>query len=140
MKREDMKAKFVWEDPLLLEQQLSEDERMVRDAARAYCQDKLMPRVIEANRHEKFDREIMNEMSAIGLFSSSPRVASMVTTRFGTPTWIAARPTPGASYIVSNMSATSFFTSPSIAATGSETSRRRLSGSWRIGRMDMGAR
>ena len=55
MKREDMKAKFVWEDPLLLEQQLSEDERMVRDAARDYCQKKLAPRVLEAFRHEKTD-------------------------------------------------------------------------------------
>ena len=45
---------FSWEDPLLLEEQLTEDERMVRDSARAYCQDKLMPRVLEANRHEKF--------------------------------------------------------------------------------------
>src|SRR5215210_6556235 len=50
------KPAFVWEDPLLLEELLSDDERMVRDSARAYCQEKLMPRVIEANRHEKFDR------------------------------------------------------------------------------------
>ncbi|NIA67030.1 acyl-CoA dehydrogenase [Pelagibius litoralis] len=60
------KARFVWEDPLLLEEQLSEDERMVRDAARAYCQEKLMPRILEANRNEVFDREIMTEMGALG--------------------------------------------------------------------------
>ena len=54
------KAEFNWEDPLLLEDQLTEEERMVRDTARDYAQDKLMPRVLEANRHEKFDREIMN--------------------------------------------------------------------------------
>ena len=47
------KAEFKWEDPLLLEQQLTEDERMVRDAAHAYCQDKLAPRVLEAFRCEK---------------------------------------------------------------------------------------
>ena len=52
------KASFKWDDPLLLEQQLTEDERMVRDAARAYAQDKLAPRVLEAFRHEKTDPSI----------------------------------------------------------------------------------
>jgi glutaryl-CoA dehydrogenase len=61
------KAKFSWDDPLLLDQQLTEDERMVRDAARAYCQDKLAPRVTEAFRHEKTDPEIFREMGALGL-------------------------------------------------------------------------
>ena len=46
------KASFHWDDPLLLDQQLTDDERMVRDAARAYCQDQLAPRVLEAFRHE----------------------------------------------------------------------------------------
>jgi glutaryl-CoA dehydrogenase len=67
VKRENPKAKFSWEDPLLLDQQLTEDERMVRDAARAYCQDKLLPRVTEAFRHEKTDPEIFREMGALGL-------------------------------------------------------------------------
>jgi len=61
------KAKFVWEDPLLLDQQLTEDERMVRDAARAYCRDKLATRVLEAFRHEKTDPAIFPEMGALGL-------------------------------------------------------------------------
>ncbi len=61
------KAVFQWEDPLLLDQQLSEDERMVRDAAHAYCQEKLLPRVTEAFRHEKTDVEIFREMGALGL-------------------------------------------------------------------------
>jgi glutaryl-CoA dehydrogenase len=61
------KARFVWEDPLLLNDQLTEDERMVRDAARAYCQDKLAPRVLEAFRHEKTDPEIFREMGQLGL-------------------------------------------------------------------------
>mgnify|MGYP000064842741 FL=1 len=65
------KAKFVWEDPLLLDEQLSEEERMVRDAARAYCQDQLMPRILEANRHETFDRAIMTEMGALGFLGST---------------------------------------------------------------------
>jgi hypothetical protein len=62
---------FQWEDPLLLEEQLSEDERMVRDTARQYAQDKLMPRVIEANRHERFDREIMTELGELGLLGAT---------------------------------------------------------------------
>ncbi|HEV8312203.1 MAG TPA: acyl-CoA dehydrogenase, partial [Burkholderiaceae bacterium] len=52
------KASFHWDDPLLLDAQLSADERAVRDAARAYCQDRLAPRVLEAFRHEKTDPAI----------------------------------------------------------------------------------
>src|SRR5260221_9114893 len=62
---------FDWSDPLLLEEQLTQDERMVRDAARAYCQQKLLPRVIQANREERFDRSIMNEMGELGLLGST---------------------------------------------------------------------
>jgi glutaryl-CoA dehydrogenase len=61
------KAKFVWEDPLLLDHQLTEDERMVRDAARKYCQSKLAPRVLEAFRNEKTDPRIFREMGELGL-------------------------------------------------------------------------
>ena len=61
------KASFQWDDPLRLDDLLSDEERMVRDSAHDYCQEKLMPRVLEANRHEKFHREIMNEMGALGL-------------------------------------------------------------------------
>ncbi len=67
----ETEARFDWADPLLLEDELSEDERMVRDSARAYCQEKLFPRVLEANRHERFDREIMNEMGALGFLGST---------------------------------------------------------------------
>ena len=63
--------RFDWADPLLLDESLSEDERMVRDSAHAYCQEKLFPRVLEANRHEYFDREIMNEMGALGFLGST---------------------------------------------------------------------
>ncbi len=65
------KNEFQWDDPLLLDDLLSDEERMVRDAARAYCQEKLMPRVLEANRHEKFHREIMNEMGELGFLGST---------------------------------------------------------------------
>ena len=61
------KAQFVWDDQLLLDQQLTEDERMVRDAANAYCQEKLAPRVLEAFRHEKTDPAIFREMGELGL-------------------------------------------------------------------------
>ncbi|MDB5803687.1 MAG: acyl-CoA dehydrogenase [Betaproteobacteria bacterium] len=61
------KAAFKWDDPLLLDEQLTEDERMVRDAARDYCQSRLEPRVLEAFRHEKTDPAIFREMGEIGL-------------------------------------------------------------------------
>jgi glutaryl-CoA dehydrogenase len=61
------KPVFDWQDPLLLDSELSEEERMLRDSARDFCQEKLVPRVLEANRHERFHREIMNEMGALGL-------------------------------------------------------------------------
>ncbi len=60
-----------WDDILLLDEQLTEEERMIRDAARVYCQEKLMPRILEANRHENFDREIMNELGELGLLGST---------------------------------------------------------------------
>jgi len=60
-------AEFHWADPLLLDQQLSADERMVRDAAAAYCQDKLAPRVLESFRNEKTDVAIFREMGELGL-------------------------------------------------------------------------
>ena len=71
MKPNDLKAEFKWDDPFLLDDQLSAEERMIRDAAHAYCQEKLQPRVLMANRHETFDREIMNEMGALGFLGST---------------------------------------------------------------------
>jgi glutaryl-CoA dehydrogenase len=64
-------ARFSWDDPLQLDSQLSEDERAVRDAAHAYCQERLAPRVLEAFRHEKTDRAIFNEMGELGLLGTS---------------------------------------------------------------------
>jgi len=61
------KAAFHWDDPLLLDQQLSDDERAVRDAANAYCQGRLAPRVLEQFRHEKTDVAIFREMGELGL-------------------------------------------------------------------------
>jgi glutaryl-CoA dehydrogenase len=71
MKPNDIKASFRWDDALLLDDQLSDEERMVRDQAQAYCKEKLMPRVLHANRNEVFHREIMNEMGALGLLGAT---------------------------------------------------------------------
>ncbi|QPF39042.1 acyl-CoA dehydrogenase [Acinetobacter sp. TTH0-4] len=60
-------VKFNWQDPFLIEQQLTEDERMIRDTAYAYCQDKLMPRVLEQFRNEQTDPKIFREMGELGL-------------------------------------------------------------------------
>ena len=62
---------FVWDDPLLLEEQFTEDERMIRDTAHQFSQERLMSRVLEANRHEHFDREIMNEMGEVGMLGAT---------------------------------------------------------------------
>ena len=59
---------FNWADPLLLDRQLSEEERMVRESAWNYAQDKLAPRVLQAFRHEKMDTSIFREMGELGLF------------------------------------------------------------------------
>jgi len=62
---------FAWVDPLAIEERLSEDERMVRDSAGSYARDKLMPRIVEANRHERFDRKIFAEMGALGFLGAT---------------------------------------------------------------------
>ncbi|MBY4678906.1 acyl-CoA dehydrogenase [Marinobacterium arenosum] len=65
------KPAFNWNDPFDLDSQLNEEERMVRDSARDYCQEQLMPRILEANRHEHFHREIMNELGQLGLLGAT---------------------------------------------------------------------
>ncbi len=64
-------ARFIWDDPLLIDQQLSDDERMVKEAAHAYCQDKLMPRVRDAFRNESTDLSIFKEMGELGLLGAT---------------------------------------------------------------------
>ena len=73
------KTAFQWDDPFLLQQQLSEDERMIEEAASAYCQDKLLPRVTEAFRHEKTDVAIFREMGELGLLGPT------IPTEYGGP-------------------------------------------------------
>jgi len=65
------KQTFKWDDPFLFNDQLTDEERMIRDTARRFCQDKLMPRILEANRTETFDRAIMDEMGAMGFLGST---------------------------------------------------------------------
>ena len=66
-----MKARFKWEDPFMLSEQLTEDEHAIVEAAHTFCQEKLQTRVLMAARHEKFDREIMTEAGAMGFLGST---------------------------------------------------------------------
>ncbi|ENC9556068.1 acyl-CoA dehydrogenase [Aeromonas hydrophila] len=65
------RTRFDWQDPFFFDSQLGEEERLIRDAARDYCQARLMPRVLEANRREQFDRTIMNELGELGLLGAT---------------------------------------------------------------------
>ena len=71
MKQTNHGAAFDWSDPMLLNNQLTQEERLIRDTARDFSQDKLMPRVLDANRNEVFDREIMNEFGEFGFLGST---------------------------------------------------------------------
>jgi glutaryl-CoA dehydrogenase len=71
MQKDNPKPVFKWDDPLLLDEELGEEERLVRESARAYAQEMLAPRAVEANRKEIFHREIMTEMGKIGLLGST---------------------------------------------------------------------
>ncbi|MES2887424.1 MAG: acyl-CoA dehydrogenase [Pseudomonadota bacterium] len=66
-----MTSAFQWDDPFLFHQQLDDEERAVEDAARHYCQDKLQPRVLQAARHEVFDRDILTEMGSLGMLGAT---------------------------------------------------------------------
>jgi len=62
---------YNWQDPMFLDKQLTEEERMIRDTAHDYCQEKLQPRVLMANREETFDTAIMSELGELGLLGST---------------------------------------------------------------------
>lgn len=64
-------SQFNWQDPMFLDNQLTDEERMIRDTAHDYCQENLQPRVLEANRNEVFDREIMHELGQLGLLGAT---------------------------------------------------------------------
>jgi glutaryl-CoA dehydrogenase len=65
-----MGGRFDWQDPFLLEQQLTSEEKLIRDTARQYAQEKLMPRILHANRTETFDVEVMREMGGLGFLGA----------------------------------------------------------------------
>jgi len=71
MSSNNNKANFHWQDPLLLESLLTAEERLIRDSAQQYCQEKLMPRILLANRHEVFDVNIMKELGELGLLGAT---------------------------------------------------------------------
>ncbi|MEC8939890.1 MAG: acyl-CoA dehydrogenase [SAR324 cluster bacterium] len=71
MTKSNQRAAFEWADPMQLNSQLSQEEHLIRDTARDFSQDKLMPRVLDANRNEFFDREIMNEFGEFGFLGST---------------------------------------------------------------------
>jgi glutaryl-CoA dehydrogenase len=71
MNAPETRPAFSWADPFLFHEQLSEDERIIADAARTFCEEKLMTRVLEAHRHERFDREVFREMGEMGFLGST---------------------------------------------------------------------
>ncbi len=127
---------FDWKDPFYLDSQLSEEERSIRDAVREYCQDKLMPRVIEANRHEKFHREIMNEMGALGMLGSTlPEKYGCAATNYVTYGLVAREVESVDSGYRSAMSVQSSLVMHPIYAYGTEEQRQKYlpklaSGEW----------
>ena len=117
---------FDWEDPFFLDDQLTEEEIAIRDVARDYCQDKLMSRVLEANRHEKFHREIMNEMGALGLLGSTlPEKYGCAATNYTTYGLVAREVERVDSGYRSAMSVQSSLVMHPIYAYGTEAQRRK---------------
>ncbi|WP_417517611.1 acyl-CoA dehydrogenase [Minwuia sp.] len=120
-----IQASFNWEDPFDLDSQLSEDERMVRDMARAYAREKLLPRVIEAYREEKTDRNIFNEMGELGLLGSTIDGYGCAGTNYTTYGLIAREVEAVDSGYRSMMSVQSSLVMHPIHAFGTETQREK---------------
>jgi len=130
------KIGFNWQDPFLLDAQLSEEERMIRDAAHEYCQSRLLPRVLEANRHERFDREILEEMGELGLLGPTlPEVYGCSNVNYVSYGLVAREVERVDSGYRSAMSVQSSLVMHPIYTYGSEAQRRRYlpnlaSGKW----------
>src|SRR5271168_467425 len=130
-----VESRFDWADPLLLDEALSEEERMVRDSAHDYCQEKLFPRVLEANRHEHFEREIMDEMGALGFLGSTIEGYGCAGVNYVSYGLIAREVERVDSGYRSAMSVQSSLVMHPIYAFGSETQRQKYlpklaSGEW----------
>jgi glutaryl-CoA dehydrogenase len=134
-KKRSSLAPFDWADPFRLEEQLTDEERMVRDVAHQYCQDKLMPRVISAFRDERTDREIFNEMGELGLLGSTIEGYGCAGTNYTTYGLIAREVERVDSGYRSMMSVQSSLVMHPIHAFGTEAQRekylpRLASGEW----------
>ncbi|XP_074206754.1 glutaryl-CoA dehydrogenase, mitochondrial isoform X2 [Camelus bactrianus] len=78
-----LRPEFDWRDPLLLEEQLTADEILIRDSFRTYCQERLMPRILLANRNEVFHREVISEMGELGVLGSTIKAKGELLGCFG---------------------------------------------------------
>ena len=119
-------ASFDWQDPFLLGEQLDEDERLIQQSARDYCQEQLMPRILEANRNESFDRAIFNELGQLGMLGSTlPETYGCAGTNYVSYGLIAREVERVDSGYRSVMSVQSSLVMYPIHAYGSEEQRRR---------------
>jgi glutaryl-CoA dehydrogenase len=129
-------ARLAWKDPFLMDDLLTDEERMIRDTAHAYCQDNLKPRVVEANRHEVFHREIMTEMGDLGLLGPTlPEEYGCVGTNYVAYGLVAREVERIDSGYRSAMSVQSSLVMHPIFAYGSEDQRKKYlpqlaSGEW----------
>ncbi len=122
----EARASFRWDDPLRFDDQLTEDERLIRDTARAYAQDKLLPRVIEAYMEEKTDRAIFAEMGALGLLGATiPQAYGGAEVGYVSYGLVAREIERVDSGFRSMMSVQSSLTMYPIYAYGDETQRKR---------------
>src|SRR5512135_1209164 len=119
------KPVFRWEDPLLLDEQLTPEERLVRDSARDYCQERLMPRVLQANRKEHFDRAILTEMGELGLLGPTIQGYGCAGTTYVAYGLVAREVERVDSGYRSAMSVQSSLVMHPINAYGSEAQRRK---------------
>src|ERR1700726_3310938 len=122
----EARPSFRWDDPLRFDDQLTEDERLIRDTARSYAQDKLLPRVIDAYMEEKTDRAIFNEMGALGLLGVTiPEEYGRAEAGYVSYGLVAREVERVDSGFRSMMSVQSSLTMYPIYAYGAETQRRK---------------
>ena len=137
MTKSNQRTAFEWADPMQLNSQLSQEERLIRDTARDFSQDKLMPRVLDANRNEVFDREIMNEFGEFGFLGSTiPEEYGGVGANYVSYGLIAREVERVDSGYRSAMSVQSSLVMHPIYAYGSEDQRKKIPAKARQRRMD----
>ena len=133
MEQTNHRAAFDWSDPMLLNKQLTQEERLIRDTAREFSLDKLMPRVLDANRNEIFDREIMNEFGEFGFLGSTiPEEYGGVGANYVSYGLIAREVERDDSGYRSAMSVQSSLVMYPIFAYGSEEQRKKYLPNWQV--------